>query len=56
VTPYKAKIPGVPIKYKLIGNDHRKAINIMNLREVNEATMAKQEGRNNIRNVITAGS
>lgn len=56
MTPNKAKIPGVPIKYKLIGSDHRNAINIKNFFEVKEAMMAKQEGRNNIRNVITADS
>lgn len=36
MTPNKAKIPGVPIKYKLIGSDHRNAINIKNFFEVKE--------------------
>lgn len=56
MTPNKAKIPGVPIKYKLIGSDHRNAINIKNFFEVKEEMIAKQAGRNNIRNVITAKS
>jgi hypothetical protein len=56
VTPNKANIPGVPIKYKLIGNDHKNAINIKNFFDVKEEMIAKLAGRNNIRNVITAKS
>ncbi|MFS1516013.1 hypothetical protein [Bacillus sp. SM2101] len=56
MTPNKAKIPGVPIVYKLIGSDHKNAINIKCFLSFIEATIAKQAGRNNITNVIIIGS
>jgi hypothetical protein len=56
VAPNKAKIPGVRTKYKLNGNDHTKAISINNCLYVIEAMIAKQAGRNNIKNVVTIGS
>jgi hypothetical protein len=56
VTPNNAKIPGVPIKYKLIGSDQRNAINIKKFLDVKVAKMAKHEGRNNIKKVVTAES
>lgn len=55
MTPNKAKIPGVPIKYKLIGNDHKNAISIKKVLDVKEAMIATQAGRNNVRNVFTNG-
>lgn len=44
-------MPGVPIKYKLAGNDQKKAISINIFFDVKEANIAKQAGRNNIINV-----
>lgn len=56
VAPNKAKIPGVRTKYRLKGNDHTKAININDCLDIREEKIAKQAGRNNIKNVFTIGS
>lgn len=56
VAPNNAKSPGVSTKYKLIGKDHKNAINMRKFLEVREAAIAKQAGRNNIKNVLTIDS
>ncbi len=55
VIPNKAKIPGEKTKYKLIGNAHKNAINNRRCFDIKEATIAKQAGRNNMKNVFTIG-
>lgn len=47
---------GVIATYKLIGNDHIKAININNFLEITEEMMAKQAGRHSMINVFNMGS
>lgn len=49
-------MPGVMTIYKLIGNAHKKAININNLLDIIDEVMAKQAGRNNMMNVFIMGS
>lgn len=56
VIPNKAKIPGEKTKYKLTGNDHKNAINNRSCFDIKEATIAKQAGRNNMKNVFTTGA
>lgn len=56
MSPNKAKMLGVKNKYILIGNDHKNTINIKNILDVNEAMIAKQAGRNNMKNVLIIGS
>ncbi|MGP4106445.1 hypothetical protein ACTWQM_05090 [Virgibacillus sp. L01] len=54
--PNKAKIPGEKTTYKLTGNDHKNPINIRIFFDVKEATIAKQAGSNNMKNVFTTGA
>lgn len=49
-------MPGVMAIYKLIGNAHKKAININNFLDIIDEMIAKQAGRNNMMNVFTMGS
>lgn len=42
--------------YKLIGNDHMKAININIFLDINEEIIAKQAGRHSMINVFNMGS
>ncbi|WP_430786988.1 hypothetical protein VBD025_15275 [Virgibacillus flavescens] len=55
VIPNKIKILGVKTKYKLMGNDHKNDISIKKFLDVKEAIIARQAGRNNIKNVINIG-
>ena len=43
-------MPGVKTRYKLNGNDQIKAINMNVCLDVKEEMIAKQAGKNNIRN------
>ena len=54
--PNKANMLGVIIQYKLIGNDHTKAININTFFDFTEEIIAKQAGRTNIIKVFKIGS
>ncbi|WP_143833727.1 hypothetical protein [Oceanobacillus senegalensis] len=56
VIPDQANILGVSRKYIVIGNDHKKAINMKYTLYVMVAAIAKQPGRNNIINVLAIGS
>lgn len=56
VTPNKANIDGEKAKYKLNGDDHIKAMNIKDFKDVKEEMIVKQAGKNNIKNVIIIGS
>lgn len=47
---------GVMATYKLIGNDHMKAINMNNFLVIKEEVMAKQAGRHSMINVFNMGS
>lgn len=49
-------MPGVMAIYKLIGNAHRKAINIKSFLDIIDEVIAKQAGRNNMMNVFIMGS
>lgn len=42
--------------YKLIGNDHMKAININNFLDIKEEMIAKHAGRHSMINVFNMGS
>jgi len=50
----QAKIPGVSITYKLIGNDQTNAINMRVFLFMKEEMIAKQAGRHNVTNVLVA--
>lgn len=43
---------GVKTMYKLIGKDHKNAISIKTFFFVSDAAIAKQAGKNNVRNVL----
>ena len=47
---------GVIVTYKLIGNDHIKAININTFLEIKEEIIAKQAGRQSMINIFNMGS
>ena len=47
---------GVIVTYKLIGNDHMKAININTFLDIKEESIAKQAGRHNMIKVFNMGS
>ena len=46
----------VIVTYKLIGNDHMKAININVFFDIKEEMIAKQAGRHNMKKVFNMGS
>ncbi|MEK3889498.1 hypothetical protein [Bacillus sp. FSL K6-3431] len=54
--PNNANMLRVKIRYKLIGSDHKKDMNMNTFLELNEEMMAKQAGRNSIIKVFTMGS
>ena len=54
--PYRANRLGVRVTYKLIGNDHMKAININTLLNFKEEIIATQAGRHSIIKVFNMGS
>ena len=54
--PNKANMLVVRITYKLIGNDHMKAININALLDFKEEMIAKQPGRQSMIKVFNIGS
>lgn len=54
--PNKANMLGVIVTYRLIGNDHMKAININNFLDFKEEMIAKQAGRHSMIKVFNMGS